>query len=127
MTDRLVRTTPQQEQGHPSNKALEALRNYVATEAYIQSLEFDGSDDEGMGRLIKETRDQHLALIGKLTTAETHFYNEIKTVFDKNRGKEINEGEREGLKRSGFSDKQVQEFLRLFDNYHPKDSPSSPA
>ena len=127
MTERFVRTTPTQEPGHPSNKALEALRNYVATEAYIQSLEFDGSDDEGMGRLIKETRDQHLALFDKLTPAEKHFYHELKTVFAKNIGKDINEAEIQGLERSGFSAEQVREFLRLFDNYHPKDSPSSSA
>ena len=127
MTDRLVRSTPQQEIGHPSNKALEALHHYVATEAYIQSLESESSDDKGIGRLIKETRDQHIALIDKLTPAEKHFYNELKTVLDKNSGEDINEDEIQGLKRSGFSGEQVQDFLRLFDNFHPKDSPSSSA
>ena len=127
MTDRLVRSSPQQELGHPSNKALETLRSYVATEAYIQSLEFDGSDDEGMGRLIKETRDQHLALFDKLTPAETHFYHTLKLVLDKDGDEGVNENEIQNLERSGFSAEQVREFLRLFDNYHPKDSPSSSA
>ena len=123
MTDRLLRSTPQHELGHPSNKAMDAIRSYVNTEAYIRSLEFE-KNDEGIGRLIKETRDQHIARIDKLTPAETHFYNELKTVLDTNSGDSINEGEIQSLKRSGFSEKQVQAFRRLFDNFHPKNSPS---
>lgn len=112
MTDRLVHSTPQQELGHPSNKALEALRNYVATEAYIQSLEFESADDENIGRLIKETRDLHLAFFDTLTPAEKRFYNKIKTVLNKNRGEEINKDELQGLKRSGFSDAQLEDIQR---------------
>ena len=78
-----------------------------------------------MERLIKETRDQHMAFFDTLTPAEKHFYNEMKLVLDKNSGEDINEGEIQDLERSGFSAAQVQEFLRLFDIYHPKDSPSA--
>ncbi|OGD89641.1 hypothetical protein A3D07_00985 [Candidatus Curtissbacteria bacterium RIFCSPHIGHO2_02_FULL_42_15] len=125
MTDRLVRTTSQQEFGHPSNRALSLLRSYVVTEAFIQSLESEESDDEGISKLIKETRDQHLAFFDKLTQAEKHFYNEIKILLDKNSGEDVDETELQDLLRNGFSPQQVQEFVQLINILHPKDTPNS--
>ena len=121
----IVRSTPKQELGHPSNKALEALSNYINTEAYIRSLRSEKSEDEGIERLIKETRGIHLALLDELTPAEKHFYHKMKFVLENADGENINEDEIQDLKRSGFSANQVQEFLRLFNIYHPKDSPSA--
>src|SRR3989344_345008 len=123
MTDRLVQTIPQQELGHPSNKALEALYSYIATEASIQTLESRSSDDEDLRMRIKVARDSHLVFLGRLLPGATHFYNEIKTVFDRNSGEDISEDEIQGLKKSGFSEEQVQYILRLYKFYPPKDSP----
>ena|SRR3989344_6883742 len=124
MTDRLVRTTPHQELGHPSNKALEALRSYVTAELFSRSLEIAQENQENE-RTIKDTRDQHLLSLEKLTTAELHFYNEMKSILERNTDNCINKETTEELSRDGLSGAQIKELSRLYKVFHPEVSDST--
>ena len=112
MTERFVRTTPTQEPGHPSNKALETFGNYVNTQAFIKTLETN-ENGEDLNRLIKETRDQHLISLEELSTAEIHYFNEIKFIVSKANNDNTNGDNLQELKKSGFTDNQIASIRRL--------------
>lgn len=112
MTERIVITTPKQEPGHPSNKALEAFGNYVNTQAFILTLEAN-ENGEDLKRLIKETHDQHLKLLEELTTSEIHYFNEIKYMVSKANDDNTNEDNIRELTKSGFTDNQLASIRRL--------------